>query len=775
MNNNWNANNRRGWGGQRGRGGRGRGNRGSWFRNDQWSTPRDQHSSYRNQDRGFRGGNRNDYGDRNTNRPRDWQTRPNRDSPGKRLSEEEIGVTEYMSDHEGFNGIIKCRYSDFQVSEINERGEVAKLTDISVPSPPREEDVDEDDDLVISKYNFEILPIETWDRINSLAVNPPTGESVEVDVTGLTKGQRTKIHDAVKKAFGHGIVGSTVTVDDKKFVKFEKYQKGVRTDNRVKWIWPGEYVYFVLHKENRDTMDAAAKLAEKLQLNIKPSMVGYAGTKDRRAKTTQWFSLRKVDPRKIAAALADVKDIHIGNFSFQPINLKLGMLKGNRFRIALRNVTASDEVIAEACQRLQTNGFINYYGLQRFGTRADIPTYEVGLKLLQSNFREAIDYILKDRNTSRGQFNRCFIGETRLRRAIQNNPKDLLGALHQLPRNQRILYLHAYQSLVWNRCVTERLRLYGKQPVVGDLVPLAEVPANTEEDDETDDDEKEDKPAEQNIANDAEKTPEPNKEEPSKDDAEKTKVKPENVQTKNIPKPRLPVKVLTEADVASGRYTLFDVVMPVPGHNIEYPPNMKDHYQQLVEKDNLKLDMIHKTKSYSLSGTYRHVVVRPGDLEWHTVRYDEPFSDLILSDLQELNGITTTGIVDGGKFKALILTMSLPASAYATMALRELLKVDTSNDSQAQQNNYFKTTTQDSKSETEEDKSTQDNELESERKGESDDKNGNVDTVNDKGENNDNVAVKRKVEDEGEAEAEVDAKKKREENEECTDNINNEQ
>lgn len=33
-----------------------------------------------------------------------------RDTPGKRLSEADIGVTEYVSKHEGFNGIIKSRY-----------------------------------------------------------------------------------------------------------------------------------------------------------------------------------------------------------------------------------------------------------------------------------------------------------------------------------------------------------------------------------------------------------------------------------------------------------------------------------------------------------------------------------------------------------------------------------------------------------------------------------------------------------------------------------------
>lgn len=44
----------------------------------------------------------------------------------------------------------------------------------------------------------------------------------------MSKEDRTKIHDAVKKAFGESIVGSTVSVDDKKYVTFEKYRKGCK-------------------------------------------------------------------------------------------------------------------------------------------------------------------------------------------------------------------------------------------------------------------------------------------------------------------------------------------------------------------------------------------------------------------------------------------------------------------------------------------------------------------------------------------------------------------
>lgn len=56
----------------------------------------------------FRGGNRGAFANRGGGNQQ-WKNKPRRETPGKRLTEEEIGVTEYISNHEGFSGIIKSR------------------------------------------------------------------------------------------------------------------------------------------------------------------------------------------------------------------------------------------------------------------------------------------------------------------------------------------------------------------------------------------------------------------------------------------------------------------------------------------------------------------------------------------------------------------------------------------------------------------------------------------------------------------------------------------
>lgn len=100
-------------------------------------------------------------------------------------------------------------------------------------------------------------------------------------------------------------------------------------DHRTKWLWPHEYTYFLLHKDNVDTMAAVSALAPLLK-GARASAISYAGTKDKRARTTQWACIRRREPELIAKAGKRLPNIFVGNFTFKDQPLKLGQLQGNR-------------------------------------------------------------------------------------------------------------------------------------------------------------------------------------------------------------------------------------------------------------------------------------------------------------------------------------------------------------------------------------------------------------------------------------------------------------
>lgn len=52
------------------------------------------------------------------------------------LREDQVGITHYVSNGAGFTGVVKSRFSDFHVNEIDLDGKVLQLNDLSVPKPP---------------------------------------------------------------------------------------------------------------------------------------------------------------------------------------------------------------------------------------------------------------------------------------------------------------------------------------------------------------------------------------------------------------------------------------------------------------------------------------------------------------------------------------------------------------------------------------------------------------------------------------------------------------
>lgn len=79
-----------------------------------------------------------------------------------------------------------------------------------------------------------------------------------------------------------------------------------------------------------------------------------------------------------------------------------------------------------------------------------------------------------------------------------------------------------------------------------------------------------------------------------------------------------------------------------------------------------------------MSGAYRKALLKPAGLNWYFMKYNTENDTLIRSDVEEIRGEKEPKSIESGTQKALILEFSLPSSSYATMALREILKSDTS-------------------------------------------------------------------------------------------------
>ena len=82
----------------------------------------------------------------------------------------------------------------------------------------------------------------------------------------------------------------------------------------------------------------------------------------------------------------------------------------------------------------------------------------------------------------------------------------------------------------------------------------------------------------------------------------------------------------------------------------------------------------------------RKLIVKPSLMSWRLLRYNDVKQPLALTDMDRLKGTQEPQKVADGKYWALQMEFTLPTSTYATMALREVLRCDTSSGYQASLN-----------------------------------------------------------------------------------------
>jgi len=90
-------------------------------------------------------------------------------------------------------------------------------------------------------------------------------------------------------------------------------------------------------------------------------------------------------------------------------------------------------------------------------------------------------------------------------------------------------------------------------------------------------------------------------------------------------------------------------------------------------------DKLTCSREYSLPGSYRRIINHPDHVSWQHIQYTDPDIALVQSDEDRILGLNPAAVNDReGKFRALRIELTLGASAYATMALREVTREETS-------------------------------------------------------------------------------------------------
>jgi tRNA pseudouridine13 synthase len=237
----------------------------------------------------------------------------------------------------------------------------------------------------------------------------------------------------------------------------------------------GNFTVVRIKKVNWDTLNLVRVIAKKLKISQR--RIEYAGTKDKRSVSIQYFSIYGLSDEQIEKLKKiRIKDVEIDVLGKSKNRIGLGDLLGNRFDIIVRSAMDGD-LIQRTLKELEERGCPNFFGLQRFGTMRFV-THKVGLEILRRNYKEAfwiyVAMPFKDENPEvrsiREELWECRNPVLGLREfpAYLRYERNLLQALREgkteeqallmLPKNLKLMFVHAYQSYIFNRTLSARLR-----------------------------------------------------------------------------------------------------------------------------------------------------------------------------------------------------------------------------------------------------------------------------------------------------------------------------
>jgi len=267
----------------------------------------------------------------------------------------------------------------------------------------------------------------------------------------------------------------------------------VETPPKRRLTGKGKHTVCLLIKRNWDNLLLVKRIAR--LLGVSPRRVHIAGIKDTRAVTAQHVSIRDLPPKRIFKL--SLKDAVLYPLCYSKTKISVNQLYGNRFTITIQDVPCESFEITKRIQKVWQElsvlgGMPNFFGHQRFGTVRPI-THLVGKALTQGKLEEAAMIFLaqpslfehpkarraREQLQKNGDFSEALRNfprhlkfEVLMLRHLAQKPNDFIGAFRKLPLRLRRLFVQAYQSYLFNRFLSERIRrgISLRDPQIGDYL-----------------------------------------------------------------------------------------------------------------------------------------------------------------------------------------------------------------------------------------------------------------------------------------------------------------
>ncbi|MBZ2165151.1 tRNA pseudouridine(13) synthase TruD [Methanobacterium spitsbergense] len=260
----------------------------------------------------------------------------------------------------------------------------------------------------------------------------------------------------------------------------------------------GPNTWILIEKIGRNTLEVVLDIAKEFKISRK--RMGFAGMKDKSALTRQWLCVSNSEASELVGLEDKLYNVKVLEIKQNEKKLRIGQLIGNKFRILIRDTENPENDVKTAnniLSKLETVGVPNYYGWQRFGKNRP-NTHRVGEYIVQNDIKGAVDSYIgnpypkeKDHIKSARQY----YDDGELEEAYESMPagmryekmmlRELMKqkrkkgelnensykiALESLPKPLKRMFVHAYQSYLFNKVVSERSKLGIDKYVDGDII-----------------------------------------------------------------------------------------------------------------------------------------------------------------------------------------------------------------------------------------------------------------------------------------------------------------